>query len=92
MYAEDSIDEYTLTQIKFYGPLLQKAGLVMTELKEKGDFSGWKIKVIYQFSDAGGNTFTLTRWTFLDPKGEKILGKLEIPGEVVVTKDEELLD
>lgn len=92
MYAEDSMDEHTLTQIKFYGPLLQKAGLVMTELKEKGDFSGWKIKVIYQFSDAVGNTFTLTRWTFLDPKGEKILGKLEIPGEVVVTKDEELLD
>ena len=77
-----SVNDEALAKIKVYGPVLQKAGMVMMEVKEKGAFSGWKVKTVYSFSDVKNHRFTLTRWTFFDPKGERILGKMELPGDV----------
>jgi len=76
------VNDEALANIKVYGPILQKAGMVMMESGEKGAFSGWKVKTVYSFSDSKNHRFTLTRWTFYDPKGEKILGKMELPGDV----------
>lgn len=77
-----SVNDEALANIKVYGPILQKAGMVMMEAGEKGAFSGWKVKTVYSFSDSKNHRFTLTRWTFFDPKGERILGKMELPGDV----------
>lgn len=81
-----------LAMVKVYGPILQKAGITMSDFKEKGSFSGWKVKTVYSFCDASNHQFTLTRWTFFDPKGEKILGKLELPGDVPSKPSEEMYE
>lgn len=86
------VNDDALASIKVYGPILQKAGMVMMEAKEKGSFSGWKVKTVYSFLDSQKHRYVLTRWTFFDPKGEKILGKMELPGDVPSKVAEETVD
>ncbi len=83
------VDTKALSAVKIYSPILQKAAMVMMEGKEKGAFSGWKVKTVYSFAVGKDEHYTLTRWTFFDPKGEKILGKMELPGDVPSAVDVE---
>lgn len=46
---------------------------------EKGDFSGWKLRVDYETEDGNGNTRRAERWIFFDKKGRNILKSLELP-------------
>lgn len=45
----------------------------------KGDFSGYKVKITYQATDARGNKYVAERWNFVDPKGKQVLRTFEIP-------------
>lgn len=45
----------------------------------KGDFSGYKVKITYQATDACGNKYVAERWNFVDPKGKQVLRTFEIP-------------
>jgi hypothetical protein len=45
----------------------------------KGDFSGYKVKITYQATDARGNKFVAERWNFVDPEGKQVLRTFEIP-------------
>ena len=80
--SKDSLTEEASCYLQVYAPVMQKSGLKMMTRKEKGSFSGWRVKTVYGFSDSHRHRFTLTRWTFFDPKGEKILGVFELPGDM----------
>ncbi len=45
----------------------------------KGDFSGYKVKITYQATDARGNKYVAERWNFVDPEGKQVLRTFEIP-------------
>lgn len=82
LYAADTTDASDLSRYKIYAPVLQRASLLMMDMKNKGAFSGWKVKVCYSFNSSDGERYTFTRWTFFDESGSQILGKLDLPGMV----------
>lgn len=87
--AYDSGSESQM-MVKVFAPILQKASVILLEMKEKGAFSGWKVKVSYSFADPSGHRWELTRWTFLNPDGDRILGKIDVPGVVECSPSEPL--
>ena len=46
---------------------------------EKGEFSGWRLRVDYETDDGNGNTRRAERWLFFDKKGRNILKSFELP-------------
>ena len=46
---------------------------------EKGEWSGWKIKVDYEARNKDGLTYKAERWLFLDKDGKNIFNSFEIP-------------
>lgn len=46
---------------------------------KKGDFSGWKVKVDYQYKNKEGLECRAEKWYFLDKEGEKIEQSFELP-------------
>lgn len=87
--AYDSENE-SQVMVRVFAPILQKASVVLMEMKDKGAFSGWKVKVSYSFADSSGHRWELTRWTFLNPEGDRILGKIDVPGIVECIPEEPL--
>ena len=85
--SSDSLDDTDLSLVRFYAPIIQKDNDVVSDMKDKGAFSGWKVKAVYSFKDTEGRLYTLTRWVFFDVSGEKIEDILEIPGAIVNNSD-----
>ena len=47
--------------------------------KQKGEWSGWKIKVDYEAINKDGLSYKAERWMFLDKDGRNIFKTIEIP-------------
>lgn len=47
--------------------------------KQKGEWSGWKIKVDYEAINKDGLSYKAERWMFLDKDGRNIFNTIEIP-------------
>lgn len=47
--------------------------------KQKGEWSGWKIKVDYEAINKNGLSYKAERWMFLDKDGRNIFKTIEIP-------------
>ena len=86
--ADQAIDlsmnkNMTAEQAALFNPVLDKAfKTLMSATDVKGNFSGWMIKACYSYATEKGERYAFTRWTFLNERGDKILGYLELPGEV----------
>ena len=66
--------------------LAERQMRAMTELRgmlyknnEKGEWSGWKLRVDYEAKDGHGGTYRAERWLFFDKDGETILKTFELP-------------
>ncbi len=66
--------------------LAQRQMRAMSEIRslihlsgQKGEWSGWKIKVDYEAVNREGQTYRAERWMFLDKEGKIIFKTLELP-------------
>lgn len=51
----------------------------MEHPEQKGEFSGWKVKIDYQYKNKDGFDCRSERWYFLDKDGEKIMKHFDLP-------------
>ena len=66
--------------------LAERQMRAMTELRgmlyknnEKGEWSGWKLRVDYEAKDEHGETYRAEQWLFFDKDGKTILKTFELP-------------
>ena len=66
--------------------LAERQMKAMTELRtmvyqtnEKGEWSGWKLRVDYKAKDKYGNNYRAERWLFFDKDGKAIHKSFELP-------------
>lgn len=46
---------------------------------KKGNFTGWRMQVLYSFEDKEGTKVENRRWVFFDKEGKNVVNSFEIP-------------
>lgn len=66
--------------------LAERQMAAMTQLRkqvlqsdEKGEWTGWKVKIDYQCRDQSGLLYRAERWFYIDKEGEQVLRNFELP-------------
>ena len=52
---------------------------VMMNSQEKGEFTGWKMKVVYESVDKDHHHYRCARWLFFNKEGNRVIKAFDIP-------------
>lgn len=70
----------------YYNALIQRQMSAASEVQnmifknvQKGEWSGWKVKIDYECADKNGIKYRAERWVFFDRKGNNVVKSFEIP-------------
>lgn len=70
----------------YYNALIQRQMSAASEVQnmifknvQKGEWSGWKVKIDYECADKNGLKYRAERWVFFDRKGKNVVKSFEIP-------------
>lgn len=52
---------------------------ILFRSRERGDFSGWKVRIDYEAADHDGRRYRSERWAFIDKDGNNVLRTFDLP-------------
>lgn len=79
MTAFDPDDHYVMSLAERQMKAMADLRTMVYKTNEKGEWSGWKIRVDYEAKDKYGETYRAERWLFFDKDGKTIHKSFELP-------------
>ena len=79
MTAFDPDDHYVMSLAERQMKAMADLRTMVYKTNEKGEWSGWKVRVDYEAKDKYGETYRAERWLFFDEDGKTIHKSFELP-------------
>ena len=79
MTAFNPEDHYVMSLAERQMKAMAELRTMVYKTNEKGEWSGWKLRVDYEAKDKYGSTYRAERWLFFDKKGKTIYKYFELP-------------
>lgn len=79
MTAFNPDDHYVMSLAERQMKAMADLRTMVYKTNEKGEWSGWKLRVDYKAKDKYGNTYRAERWLFFDKDGKAIHKSFELP-------------
>lgn len=79
MTAFDPDDHYVMSLAERQMKAMADLRTMVYKTNEKGEWSGWKVRVDYEAKDKYGETYRAERWLFFDKDGKTIHKSFELP-------------
>ena len=79
MTAFNPDDHYVMSLAERQMKAMTDLRTMVYKTNEKGEWSGWKLRVDYKAKDKYGNNYRAERWLFFDKDGKAIHKSFELP-------------
>lgn len=79
MTAFNPDDHYVMSLAERQMKAMADLRTMVYKTNEKGEWSGWKVRVDYEAKDKYGETYRAERWLFFDKDGNTIHKSFELP-------------